>query len=153
MVSVRAFRCLLLHLINQTPKLTGKQYINISQIFFGPTMFCAKFSVFKQMERIFSPASKNIVYWWIQALIWANLVAYVAIFFASAFACVPRRKLWEPAVPGRCISTNADVIVTSVLNIFSDWSALLLPTLAIWKLQMAVKRKVLATAVFGIGLM
>ena len=134
-------------------KLTRAQYINISQIFFGPTMFCAKFSVFKQMERIFSGKQKNVVYWWIRILIWANFFAYLGILFAAAFACVPRRKLWDPSVPGRCISTNSDLIATSILNIVSDWSALLLPNLAIWKLQMVVKRKLSIAALFGVGLM
>ena len=130
-----------------------EQYINISQIFFGPTMFCAKFSVFKQMERPFSAGSKNVIYWWIQALIWANFVAYVGIFFASTFACVPRRKLWNPFIPGRCIDTNADLITTSVLNIISDWSALLLPNLVVWRLQMTFKKKLSVAALFGVGLM
>ena len=116
-------------------------------------MFCAKFSVFKQMERIFSGKQKNVVYWWIRILIWANFFAYLGILFAAAFACVPRRKLWDPSVPGRCISTNSELIATSILNIVSDWSALLLPNLAIWKLQMAVKRKLSIAALFGVGLM
>ncbi|TVY73379.1 hypothetical protein LSUE1_G005369 [Lachnellula suecica] len=126
-------------------------FSNISEILYGPTMFCAKFSVLKQMERIFCSARKDHIYWWIQAMIWANALFDLSIFVAFLCACVPREKLWNPLLPGTCISTNGSIIATSVINIISDWAALILPLIVIRKLQMNGNKKIGVMAIFAVG--
>ena len=124
---------------------------NISEILYGPTMFLAKFSVLKQMERIFVGTKKDSTYWWIQAMIWANGLFDLSIFIAFICACVPREKLWNPQLSGTCISTNSSIIATSIINIISDWSALILPLVVIRRLRMSVKQKIGVGAIFAVG--
>ena len=116
-------------------------------------MFPAKFSVLLQLMRIFRGTRKTSIHWAIQVLIVANFLFYTAIFFAFIFACVPRSKLWEPTLPGKCISVNGSIVATSAANIISDFSILLLPIFAIWKLKLPLKRKVAIGAVFGTGIL
>jgi hypothetical protein len=54
-------------------------------------------------------------------------------------------------MPGTCISTNGSIIATSIINIISDWSALILPLVVIRKLQMSTKKKIGVMAIFAVG--
>ncbi|KUI57687.1 hypothetical protein VP1G_05001 [Cytospora mali] len=128
-------------------------FSNISEILYGPTMFAAKFSVLKQTERIFCEARHDSVYWWIQAMIWANALFDLSIFIAFVCACIPREKLWNTTMPGTCISTNSSIIATSIINIVSDWSTLILPLVVIRRLQMDLRRKIGVMAIFAVGLL
>ena len=47
----------------------------------------------------------------------------------------------------------SSVLATSAINIASDFSILLLPVFAVWKLKIACKRKITISAVFGVGLL
>ena len=114
-------------------------------------MFAAKLSLLLQMKRIFVGIKKTSVYWSVQTLIWANMLFYSAIFVTFIFACVPRKKLWNPTVSGKCISTDASIIATGLVNVVSDLSILFLPLYAVWKLKIALKKKVAIGAVFGMG--
>lgn len=67
-------------------------------------------------------------------------------------AYVPRAKLSNPALPGRCINNYASILATSTINIASDFFVLLLPVFVVWKLKVALKRKMIISAVFGMGL-
>ena len=116
-------------------------------------MFPAKLCVLLQMMRLFMGTKKDSVYWSIQALIWTNLLFYVGIFFSFVFACRPRAKLQNPELPGTCIDNYASILATSTINIVSDFSILLLPVYAVWKLQLPIKRKLAIAAIFGTGLL
>ena len=129
------------------------QLENISEILYALIIFSAKLCVLLQMMRLFSGNKKDSVYWTIPALIWANFVFYAGVFLAFVFACIPRAKLQNPKIPGTCIKSNASILATSVINIVSDCSIFLLPIFAVWKLKMAVKRKLAIGAIFATGLL
>lgn len=60
----------------------------------GSTMFAAKYAVLRQIETIFfSHHKKSVTFKVIWAIIWANLLFYVAILFLFMFACAPREKI------------------------------------------------------------
>ena len=129
------------------------QLQNILVILYGFTIFPAKLCVLLQMMRVFKGTNKDSVYWAIQALIWTNFGFYVSQFFGFIFACRPQAKLMHPEIPGVCIDRNALLLTSSAINIVSDFSILLLPVFAVWKLQMTVQRKLGIAAVFAIGLL
>ena len=79
------------------------------------------------------------------------MLFYSAIFMTFIFACIPREKLWNPTVSGRCISTDASIVATGFVNVASDLSILFLPLYAVWKLKIPLKKKVAIGAVFGTG--
>ena len=126
---------------------------NILEIIYPLVMFAAKFAILIQIKRIFASQNRSKTYWSVQAVIWLNLLAYTALFFAFIFACWPREKIWRPQLAGRCISTNASIIATSAINILSDFTILFLPLFTIAKLKLSKKKKVGVLAIFGTGLL
>lgn len=132
----------------------GYQLGDVIEILYGPAIFPAKFCALMQMLRIFRGTKKDSVYWAILVLIWSNLICYVTITFCFIFACVPRAQLSNPMLAGSCVrSLDPYVLATSAINIASDFSILLLPVFAVWKLKIALKRKLTISAVFGTGLL
>ena len=87
-------------------------------------------------------------------MIWINGLWYFISMFLNAFPCTPRAKIWDPAVPGHCFVTLQVVNDTNtIFNPVSDIFILILPIFWAWKLQMAWKRKVGVTLIFGTGIM
>ena len=87
-----------------------------------------------------------------QALLVANGIYYAAAFFVNLFACLPRRKIWDSSVEGRCFfNVTALYISSAVFNTFSDVAMLAVPVFVVWRLQMSRNRKLGATAIFGFG--
>jgi hypothetical protein len=114
-------------------------------------MFAAKFTLLIQIKRIFTAYQRNYIYWAVNTLIVANFLGYFATFIAFIFACWPREKIWNPHIPGRCISTNGSIIATSAINLISDSTILFLPTCAIAGLRLPLTRKIGVGAIFATG--
>lgn len=110
-----------------------------------------KLSILLQYLRIFVPTKQGKAYYAALFLIWSNLVCYLVIAFSAFFQCTPRRKIWEPYIPGHCLNFGAILVSGAVLNIISDFLLLALPLISIWRLQMATKHKFGISAVFAIG--
>ena len=116
------------------------------------TLVFAKLAILLQLLRIFVPGSQGTLYYAIHALIWFNILSHGTFIIVALFQCTPVEKAWNPTVNGKCINIRAVFISTAVINVFSDFSILLLPLYSIWQLQMPVKRKVGVSAVFCLGL-
>lgn len=84
-------------------------------------------------------------------MIWANGAFYMAYLFVGIFQCVPRRKIWDQSVPGKCISLNVLYIAPAGINIVSDLLIWALPTILVFRLKMTLKNKLAMVAVFGTG--
>jgi hypothetical protein len=129
------------------------QWANIIEIVYCPTILGAKVAMLLQLKRIFLGVTRGKLYWLHEVLLWTNIPCYLAIMFSFAFACVPREKIWEPHLPGRCISVNGLLIGSSVLNVVSDITILLLPLVVIIRLQLPARSKMILAAVFGTGIL
>lgn len=129
------------------------KYVNYIIIVYGPLVFFAKLSVLLQLQHIFVTSRRQSVFFVIQALIWANLAFYLAYLWVDIFQCVPRHKIWEPSVPGTCISMNVLLISPAGINIVSDCLILVLPIILVFRLQMTLKNKITIGAIFGSGLL
>ncbi|KAI1778531.1 hypothetical protein F4818DRAFT_456328 [Hypoxylon cercidicola] len=129
-------------------------YVNIVEILYGPTMFCAKYAVLRQIESIFLAHRRDSrTYKAIWALIWMNLVFYLILTFLFLFSCIPREKIWNPAIDGHCIDQQNNIVATSGINVVSDVTILIVPLVAIAKLQLPLKTKIGSAAVFAIGIL
>ncbi|MCJ1471167.1 hypothetical protein MMC07_009815, partial [Pseudocyphellaria aurata] len=118
-------------------------------------IFVTKLSILLQYMRIFVPARAGVRYYLIHTLIWLNLVYYIINFFLGLFFCTPRRKIWDPSVPGHCLSLGASVtsiMSAAALNVLSDVTILVLPIFWISVLQMPLRRKVAVSMVFAMGI-
>jgi hypothetical protein len=114
-------------------------------------MFAAKLAILLQIKRIFSTSHRDFIHWAVQVLISTNFLVYLALFFAFIFACLPREKIWNPHIPGKCIDTNASIIATSAINIVSDLTILFLPLLSIARLHLPLGKKIGVATVFATG--
>lgn len=133
---------------------TSYQLGSVVEILYGPAMFPAKLCVLMQMLRIFRGTKKDSVYWAIVLLIWSNFILYVTVTFCFIFACGPRPQLSNSVSLDTCMREKVSyILATSAINIASDFSILLLPVFAVWKLKMPLKRKVTISAVFGTGIL
>jgi hypothetical protein len=115
-------------------------------------MLGAKVAMLLQMKRIFVVNRKSSLFLLIEILLWTNCGCYFALMMAFAFDCVPRAKLWNPELPGRCIDPNASLLV-SALNVVSDVSMLVIPLVVVSRLQLPRKSKRILSVVFGSGIL
>ncbi|KAI9930901.1 hypothetical protein MW887_010552 [Aspergillus wentii] len=125
---------------------------NASQIVYGPLIFITKLSILLLYLRVFRPSFKNKVYFFIQLLIWFNFCFYLADTVVKIFECTPRKRIWDKNTPGTCININIPILVTSAINVASDFQILLLPIICVWHLQMRPSKKLWISGVFAAGL-
>lgn len=130
------------------------QYENIAEIMYCVTMFPLKYVILHQIKSIFfshdKKSASHLIIW---ILIVANFLLYVALGLAFVFACSPREKIYHPAIEGRCISATICMTAAAALNVASDISILVIPLFGISKLQMPLKKKLITSSVFGIGIL
>ncbi|KAM0803469.1 hypothetical protein BDR22DRAFT_970763 [Usnea florida] len=129
-------------------------YIYISSAMYGICIFFVKLSILLQYLQIFVPLkSRNALYWTSHALIWTNFVFYLISVCLVLFGCKPIAKAWNPLITnGHCIDTLATDTAAGAINSLSDIVILVLPQVSIWRLQMALRRKIQISALFFIGL-
>jgi hypothetical protein len=116
-------------------------------------MGAAKYFICVHLKRIFCPSNRGAVHWTLVALITVNVMFYLTTFFAQMFQCIPREKIWRPDLPGSCMKSFVGILAIGVANLVLDLGILLVPIWAIWKLQIPVKRKLEAYAVFSLGIL
>ena len=120
---------------------------------YGICIFLIKLSILLQYIQIFAPLnSRNAMFWTSQALIGTNFIFYFISTFLEIFSCTPIAKAWDPLISnGHCINILALNVAASSINSLSDLTILVLPQVSIWKLQMALKRKIQISGIFLIG--
>lgn len=124
---------------------------NTVAILFGPTIFFAKLSILLLFLRIFVIAPGTKTYYAIHFIIWFNMLFYLANLPVEIWACVPRRKIWQPTLPGHCLNNDALLITGGVVNVVTDWAILSIPLFSIGRLQMPLLKKIGVLAVFATG--
>lgn len=127
-----------------------------SQILYSLYIYPAKMSVIVQILRIFDSKhgrKQDLVYWGSWSMI-VFITAYsLALLLTCVFPCTPIRRLWEPTLPGTCLSPMVPGVISAVGNLTSDLIVLSLPALGLRKLQMRTKKKIAVSAVFATGLL
>lgn len=124
----------------------------ISAILYGPLMFPAKYALLRQIEAIFfqhqrdSSGRTALI-----ALIWGNFLFYLGTTISFSCVCTPKEAVWNSST--QCIDTKAIMVASSVLNIISDLTALVLPLVVIWGIQIPFKSKIKVIAMFSIGIL
>lgn len=127
------------------------QIANIAQITYGPLIFITKLSILLLYIRVFAPSFKKMTFIFIQLLIWFNFFFYLADTIVKIFECTPRHKIWEKDAEGSCININIPILITSAINVASDFLILLLPIVCVWRLQMKGSKKFGISAIFAAG--
>ncbi|KAI1095695.1 hypothetical protein F5B19DRAFT_440642 [Rostrohypoxylon terebratum] len=128
------------------------KFINIIEILYCPLVYCARYTVIRQIQTIFlqhqhqSLSNRGVL-----ILLWGNAFFYLALMFSCIFACTPREKIWNPSLEGKCVDSGAIFKASGSLNLIADVTILVLPLAALWSLQMSRKQKLKAALIFAIG--
>lgn len=123
------------------------------EVYYNPLIFVTKLAILLQYLSIFVPTHKGKTFYAVQTLIWLNFAFYLAVMLVQIMTCLPREKIWNPLIPGRCVNLGAVLIAGAVINIVSDLSILVLPIGKIWQLKISNARKWGISAVFATGLL
>lgn len=95
------------------------------------------------------------MFWTCHFLIWLNFCYYTVYIFLIIFDCKPIKKGWStrvyPPIEGSCLDLNAAYVTGAVINVFSDFSIVILPQFFVWRLQVSLKRKIGLCSIFVIG--
>ncbi|KAJ9314903.1 hypothetical protein DTO271D3_4903 [Paecilomyces variotii] len=125
------------------------EFSNLIEVVYCPTILGAKVAMLLQIKRIFVVGKKGTLYWMHEVILWLNIPTYLGLMLSFIFTCIPRKKIWDPSVPGHCASSSASLIASSVLNVLSDVSMLVLPVAVIMQLQLPTKSKIVLSIIFG----
>lgn len=122
-------------------------------MFYCVTMIPIKSVLHKVKSIFFAHNRKSPFHMIIIMLIWMNFLLYAAVGLAFVFACTPRQKIYHPSIEGKCISQMACMSAVGGLKIASHLSILVIPMFGIGRLQMPLKKKLLASSVFAFGIL
>ncbi|KAL8809790.1 MAG: hypothetical protein Q9200_003107 [Gallowayella weberi] len=107
-------------------KTLARWFANINSVIWLLLMLVLKSAVLLQYLRIFVPV-RNHVFYLTWLLIAMNSIFNLGLTLAFAFQCVPRRKIWDPSIPGHCINLGITVMISAASNTVTDFATLLLP--------------------------
>ncbi|KAI1417948.1 hypothetical protein F5Y13DRAFT_199079 [Hypoxylon sp. FL1857] len=115
------------------------------------TMVFIKLSMLALYGRIFPQQSFRIWLWSIGVF----LVAWaISGSFSAIFQCTPISFYWNPVEDdGFCINYGLQMLISSIINIITDFVILLLPVPLIWKLHTTKQKKRLLILTFALGSM
>lgn len=109
-----------------------------------------KMSFFFYYRRIFSPRTKKR--WLIDGGIIFSTLFSIGLLFGGIFNCDPIAKIWNPRLPGSCLTVGPLAFLTGALNVITDIYILILPIPFLWSLNMHYSRKVRIYAIFALGI-
>ena len=81
---------------------------------------CIKVSILLLITRIFLAVRRNVLFWFTQLLLFANAIYYSVALFVNILACRPRRKIWNPNMPGKCFDVRMLYISSASFNTIGD---------------------------------
>ena len=118
---------------------------------YSPAVGFTKISILLLVLRIFCPGKRDPFYWLLQGLNILNTLFYAAYFCIPFVLCQPRKKIWLPQTPGKCLQLFDLYISSAAFNIVSDIAMYSAPLWKIWHLQMSQSKKLGMSAVFATG--
>ena len=78
-----------------------------------------KLSILLLINRIFLSVNRSFLFWMTQLLIWVNSLFYSIAVFLAIFACRPRKNIWNPDLPGKCLNSKSLYITSASFNTVS----------------------------------
>ena len=131
------------------------QYHNISGAICNLCVMLLKTALVLQYLEILAPnRTVNPFVWWGSWVIISTAIAFFTTsFFLTIFTCIPRAKIWNPELPGKCINYSEAVVTsTSGYNIACDVAILMLPVKSVWGMRISLRKKIPIILLFSTGL-
>ena len=122
---------------------------------YSATLALIKTAILIDWCRIFVPGNryKSFFWWGSTFVIFVQLTWGVACIVLLNMQCAPRLAIWEFYVPAKCYSLTSVMLTSASVQVFSDWTMVMLPQKAIWGLMMNWQKKVGVSILFGVGLL
>ena len=127
------------------------QLLCVAELIYIIDVTIAKVSIFLQFIRIFIPNHRSTSFYLVQVLLWGNILVFSVFLLIRIFECAPISKIWEPIIPGTCISHSFVWVCITCICLVSDVLIMVLPITWVYHLQMPSQRKIIISAVFAIG--
>ena len=127
------------------------QWFNMSSIMYSLVICIAKVAVLCLYRRVFSPRRWSLFDLSIVALIVIMVIFYTITCFVKIFECTPREKIYNPSIPGTCLSSYAIIGASGIFNTVTDVLILLLPVRAVWNLKTTLGKKIVVVLAFTFG--
>lgn len=77
----------------------------------------------------------------------------VAMLLSFSLHCRPFALNWNKSLPGHCGDVAGEVQASAAANLGLDVLIFLLPQPMTWRLQMSIKKKLVVSGIFFLGLM
>jgi hypothetical protein len=118
-----------------------------------PAILFTKVAILLQLVDIFVPPhmARNSRWYSLYLLIISNTIIFNLLGFLEIFQCMPRKKIWNLTIKGRCIDINKTFVATAVIDVIDDFIILIIPLVWAWKLQLRPKQKIGVSAIFATG--
>ena len=129
------------------------RFLNYSEFFYAFSQCFTKLAIVLQLKRIFRGTKRDSVYWICITIMVVQTIYFIIAGIIVVAQCNPREKIWNPLLPGTCLNNDENVVISACINLALDFIMLLLPIYAIFRLKIAIKRKVGITAVFATGML
>jgi hypothetical protein len=158
--------------LNTAEQVKGQKYNLANQLLYNPILALVKASVIIFLLRIgdAKPIEKKAL-WTTFGL---NLLLAIAIFFADAFQCAPFNYVYDYPVMdltaqraagadskgqvngvtirgGKCINQINFFLISAGLAVGTDLLVVAIPTVIVWDLKMARRKKIAAGAILSVG--
>ncbi|KAH8714036.1 hypothetical protein GQ44DRAFT_776048 [Phaeosphaeriaceae sp. PMI808] len=129
------------------------ELLNIQQAVYMPAILFTKVAILLQLLEIFVPPrlTNNTRRYSLYILMALNTTFFTMLMFLEIFQCKPRRKIWNPTIPGRCININQTFVATGVINVIDDFIILIIPLVWTWRLRLRMKQKIGVSLIFATG--
>ncbi|KAE8154456.1 hypothetical protein BDV25DRAFT_135890 [Aspergillus avenaceus] len=122
----------------------------ITQKFWPPTQVCVKVSIIILLRRLLGTVEK--VRSLTVSLLVFTVVWGLTALFSNIFQCWPPQYFWNKQMEGYCIrSQKALFMAMGSLSLLEDVVLLATPIVIVWRLQMAMQKKLLVTGLFSLG--
>jgi len=125
------------------------KFMFLGQILWISSNTCVRISIIFLYVSIFRVRSFRIAAYTVLGL---NLAYFLAVILQTLLICQPVAFNWDHTMTGSCGDQKTSDEVIGVLNIFYDVVLIILPMPMLWKLQMAISRKLALSAIFGMGI-
>lgn len=100
--------------------------------------------------RMFTQIQTRVRYaiWVLHAL---NIAWMIGMHVVVGRQCTPIEKVWNPLLPGKCISVRTLFLGGGIPSLVINVMTLVIPVPLLWRLQMKLVRKLLIIGVFLCG--
>ncbi len=113
-------------------------------------VFLIRASVLVLYIRIFRTRSFRITCYVVHGI---NFAFFVSTIISTPLICRPIAYSWDKRIPGgKCGDQKSLDLFIGIFNLLLDVCVVVLPMPVLWGLQMAVSKKLMVSAMFGLGI-